>query len=76
MARVLSVFDVVHVHPNNCCGIHDVNGVPLPGVVELTLIRKDRGGRRTPVRSLPHPCDAPNLPMKKDIRLPSGWLER
>lgn len=34
---------VVHVHANNFAGWHVVGGVPVPAVIELTMLRKDEG---------------------------------
>jgi len=73
--RLTRLFDVVHVHPNNCCGIVDVHGYPMPRVFEITLIRKDRVVSRRPVSSLPHPLDQSNEPDKPDLVLPAEWLE-
>jgi hypothetical protein len=61
---------VVHFHPNNCCGADDVNGLMVPRIAEITLIRRDRNiaGKRFSV--LPHPLDAPNT---ENPRLRSPW---
>ena len=72
--RLATLFDVVHLHPNNCCGIADVDGFPVPRVIEATLLRKDRGKDRRPVTSLPHPLDQPNLTDRPDLVLPPEWL--
>jgi hypothetical protein len=56
-------FDVVHAHPNNCCGTFQVHGVDIPTTIELTLHRKDRRlGSPTPLSVLPHPLDRDNVP--------------
>ena len=34
---------VVHVHANNFAGWQVVGGIPVPAVIELTLLRKDEG---------------------------------
>ena len=73
LRRIREKFDVVHVHPNNCCGITSINGVKLPTVFETTFLRKDRVKSRKPVKLLPHPLDQPNLPLRADITLPSYW---
>ena len=41
--RLLSLFHVVHNHPNNCCGLVDLGGFLMPRVFELTLLRKEPG---------------------------------
>lgn len=32
---------VIHVHPNNCCGLRMVAGLAIPPVIEVTLLRED-----------------------------------
>ena len=53
---------VVHVHGNNFAGWCVVGGVPLPGVIEVTLVRKDEGSfvpsSETFPTSLDMPCNA------------------
>lgn len=71
--KLLAHFDVIHIHPNNLSEIHDLAGVLTPGVIEMTLLRKDRGGPRGPAARLPHHLDAPNLPSRPDISLPENW---
>jgi hypothetical protein len=74
-------FICVHAHPNNCCGAFycDMVKSRIPGVVELTLLRRDRfeGYAQSqlipPV--LPHPLDiVGNVPHKPPLHLESGWL--
>ncbi len=73
LRRIREEFDVVHVHPNNCCGVSTINGVKIPTVFETTFFRKDRVKSRKPVKILPHPLDQPNLPSMADITLSSRW---
>lgn len=40
--KILSRFDIVHLHPNNCCGLWSYGSIKFPRIVELTLHRKDR----------------------------------
>ena len=35
-------FDVVHSHPNNCCGQFSVENLNFPHILEVTFHRKDR----------------------------------
>jgi methyltransferase FkbM-like protein len=71
---LLSSFDVVHLHPNNCSPVRKVNGVPIPDVLEVTCLRRDRGDQRRPVRHLPHPLDAKNDPNGRDVELSRDWF--
>lgn len=74
LTRLAGIFDVVHLHPNNCCGIANVDGFQVPRVMEVTLLRKDRTKARRPVAKLPNPLDQPNLTDRPDIVLPQEWL--
>jgi hypothetical protein len=72
--RLLARFHLVHSHPNNCCGITNIDGVLAPRVLELTFLRKDRSPALGPCREFPHPLDAGNLADVADLPLPPGWL--
>lgn len=72
--RKMSVsFEVVHVHPNNCCGTFMLHGVQVPRVLEVTYLRRDRvrvlGKRAT----LPHPLDRNCLAEAEPINLGHNW---
>jgi glycosyltransferase involved in cell wall biosynthesis len=60
----------VHLHANNCGGLTLVAGVPVPGVLELTLLRRDLdqfpGASDEP---MPGALDRPNNPSVSDICL-------
>lgn len=43
IANLTASHNVVHVHGNNYGGWAIVGGIPLPNVIELTLMRKDMG---------------------------------
>lgn len=66
-------FVPVHLHPNNCCGVANVNGVEVPVIFEITYLRKDRVKKQGGKLQLPHPLDEPNFANKKDITLPANW---
>lgn len=74
MLRKLSDdFAVAHIHPNNCCGVVDVEGIAVPKVLEVTYIRRDRlqpGGARPGPRPDLDQC---NLKSKPDIQLADIW---
>lgn len=42
--NLMARHDVVHVHPNNCCGAVDIDIFPysIPRTLEVTLLRRDR----------------------------------
>jgi glycosyltransferase involved in cell wall biosynthesis len=60
----------VHLHANNCGGLTLIAGVPVPGVLELTLLRRDLdqfpGASDEP---MPGALDRPNNPSVSDICL-------
>ena len=72
--KLLKNFNVVHSHPNNCCGIVNLGGFNAPRVFELTLLRKDRAAVDGFSGSIPHSLDSPNLKDRKDISLPKNWF--
>lgn len=69
-AKLLADFHVVHNHPNNNCQFVEVDGILIPTVFELTLLRKDRAAPEGFVTEFPHPLDQPNVLDKPDRPLP------
>ena len=67
--KLLSNFDVVHAHPNNCYGVWNYGGVEYPRLIELTLHRKDRGKCLTPRKSSKNELDQPCVPLNRDLSL-------
>jgi hypothetical protein len=71
--KLFEGFLPLHIHPNNCCHIRNVNGVLIPPVFEMTLIRKDRCVVSGYQNMFPHPLDRPNLSDRPDLALPLNW---
>lgn len=72
-SRLFSLFDVVHLHPNNCCGTFQFGDVVFPRIVEVTLHRKDRR-KHTPVNALlPHPLDSKCVKQQPELFI--DWNE-
>jgi hypothetical protein len=67
--KILSDFDVVHAHPNNCCGTWNFGDLEYPRLIELTLHRKDRRKRLTPRETSRNELDQPCVPMNPDLSL-------
>jgi hypothetical protein len=69
-------FSVVHLHANNCCGELNYQGIHIPRVLEVTLIRNDRyqvsGEVFEPL--IPNPLDFPNVPGRKELLVDKDWL--
>lgn len=74
-------FICVHAHPNNCCGEFLLPGskLNLPGVHELTFLRRDRWNGTSEKDCyppmIPHPLDiAFSTPLAPPIFLNEHWL--
>lgn len=74
-AKLLADFHVVHNHPNNNCPFIDVDGILMPTVFELTLLRKDRAAPEGYCTEFPHPLDQPNVTDKDDRPLPESMYK-
>lgn len=51
----------VHVHPNNCCGALNLDGMRIPRVIEVTFARKDSVTLHGGFSNLPHILDLDNV---------------
>jgi hypothetical protein len=60
--KLKATHEIVHLHPNNCCGGVFDGDLVWPEVLELTLIRKDRISEMISPVELPHPLDRDNTP--------------
>lgn len=69
-------FSVVHLHANNCCGALFYQGIQIPRVLEVTLIRNDRYqiSRQVFASHVPNPLDVPNVQGRDELRLSRDWL--
>ena len=73
-SKILKNFLTVHIHPNNCCGIHKVRKFKVPSVLEVTYLNKTIGNKVNEPCYLPHKLDAKNKLKYKDIFLPDYWI--
>jgi hypothetical protein len=71
--KLSDVFEIVHIHPNNVAPPMQRNGIVIPSVMELSLLRKDRISQVTWNTQFPHPLDEPNVPGRPDPALPKCW---
>ena len=72
--KLLDDFYVVHIHPNNCSGTIESHGLSVPGVVEMTFLRKDRPiSRDAGALSFPHPLDRRCIASRDEVVLPDCW---
>ena len=67
--KILKEFDVVHLHPNNCCGTWTYGDFEFPRIIELTLHRKDRSKALYPRATSRHKFDSPSVELNADFRL-------
>jgi hypothetical protein len=65
--KLLSLFDVVHIHPNNCCGATRYGDLEFPNIFELTLHRKNRSVGNLGYTTLPSPLDVKNVDSNPDL---------
>lgn len=68
LQKMLQVFTLlnqthvaVHLNPNNSNPVHVVHGVPLPNLLEISFLRRDRAGFIKSAASIPSPLDYPNV---------------
>ena len=72
--KILKNFLTVHIHPNNCCGIHNVRKFKVPSVLEVTYLNKSLANKSDELCNIPHKLDAKNKIKYKDIFLPDYWI--
>lgn len=72
--KILREFNIIYLHPNNCCGSLKVGRLEIPRVMEFTFHRKDRGEVLGFNIDLPSKLDAKNVDRKAELRLPKCWL--
>lgn len=73
LRKLLDDFEMVHLHANNNLQPVRLQGYEVPPVLEMTLLRKDRVLRKTPVAELPLPLDVRNNAFVPEIVLAPYW---
>lgn len=68
--KLVELFDVVHLHANNCAPLTRGKYYEVPPVLEVTLLRKDRSTQRTAVRHLPHELDRNCVTGRPSVEVP------
>ncbi|MBN7817529.1 FkbM family methyltransferase [Algoriphagus pacificus] len=71
--KLLSNHSIVHLHPNNNGRPIFINGIEIPPLMEITLLRNDRFSSSDYFSKFPHPLDKPNVD-KDDVVLPKFWF--
>jgi hypothetical protein len=69
MALLTSQHTPVHLHANNSAAFRIIEGVPVPDVVKLTLLRNDRDRFAPSFDPIPGPLDTPCAPHLPDVVL-------
>lgn len=74
-SKIFEDFCIVHIHPNNCCGLATYNNVTIPRVAEFSFLRRDflDKVKRLNKISIPNKLDHPNVKKNQDIILPNIW---
>jgi len=68
--KINKYFDLVHLHPNNCCGVFNFGLSQLPRVFEATFHRKDRALSSEKLAApLTHYLDEKNLESSPDVTI-------
>jgi len=74
---ILTTHTVVHIHPNNCCGSTERDGLSIPDALEFSLLRIDRVTDWGHRHDFPHSLDRANMaklrPDDPDVVLPREW---
>ncbi len=71
--KLLQNHTIVHLHPNNCCGIENRMGVQIPRVMEFTFLRNDRITKKKKQLNFPHYLDKDCIEEKPHLSLPKNW---
>jgi hypothetical protein len=70
--RLRMFHEIVHIHPNNRCGMVSLGDIEIPRVMEFTFYRKDRARFGTGP-AFPHDEDRDNFPDFPPMPLPNIW---
>lgn len=76
LERIFDNFDVVHVHPNNCCGEFNYSDLTFPRFIEVTFHRKDRGLSTPENRNTPNHLDEDCVPGNPNLEIDWALLEK
>jgi hypothetical protein len=69
LSKLHTHFAPVHLHANNHLGLFVMGGVPVPGVLEVTYVRRDLVTTELSRRTFPTAIDEPNNPSLSEIFL-------
>lgn len=70
--KLLELFYVAHLHPNNCAEVVRRGEIEIPRIMEFTFFNKRRVAETQPQSQFPHELDADNTP-RPPVPLPKCW---
>ena len=73
--KLLEVFEIVHIHPNNCAPPFVVNGFNIPPVMEFTFLNRNRIESSERNYDFPNKLDGANVIANADFPLPMCWYK-
>ena len=59
--KLRSEFNIVHIHPNDCCGSYKKGSIEIPRLIEYTFLRKDISNSKGFINNYPNPLDHGSL---------------
>jgi hypothetical protein len=71
--KLIALFHVVHIHPNNFARPIRKDGLVIPDVVEITFLRRDRPVVTEADLKFPHPLDQSCKSQRAEVILPECW---
>ena len=66
-------FEIVHIHPNNCCGVLEYEELKIPNVVEITFLNKNAINISDENLEIPNKLDFKNILDNEEIVLQKIW---
>jgi hypothetical protein len=70
--KILQTHSCVHIHPNNCAGAIDKDGLLIPLAAEFTFLRIDPIIDPSYASEFPHPLDRDNCECRR-LQLAKCW---
>jgi hypothetical protein len=74
--KLLTTFEIVHVHANNAESFQLIHGFEVPPLVEITFVRKDLISKSTFKDQISHELDSVNVPGLPSVQLGELWQRR
>lgn len=75
-SKLLTTFEIVHVHPNNAESSQNIHGIEVPPLVEVTFVRKDLISTSSTKNQVSHEFDSHNVPGLPGVALGALWQRK